>query len=354
MFHAKCRTNVCEKSEGGEDELFPFLEGSGSETSSSHAKSQSRHRSPTGTVLGERARRNLPSLTSCALLAVNAMLLIALVIPGSIKPAEVEQLQGWVRPDSIYGLIHVAKVGGTSINGELASHYERVCGNKGYSYDFLEHNKREAEKAESGQSVRDFISKLDPTHNRGNPFSGWMEEIGFDDCDYIALEKPAKYWLEKFAMMGPMELHLPCREPLNHLMSQINMFSKVPFDCEVEDLRSYVIRRVSHSFVDMRFQPIILESPNITVKCFDPMPPRAYVEYMGSILQRKRFESKYVHRDMNSKRNKESECIWNQTEEFQAQVRQILREEYFYYEFCDSCMGSADELPLDHYKSTFP
>ena len=35
-----------------------------------------------------------------------------------------------------------AKVAGTEINGELASHYERVCGNKGNSYDVYQLNQR--------------------------------------------------------------------------------------------------------------------------------------------------------------------------------------------------------------------
>ena len=42
---------------------------------------------------------------------------------------------GWVRPDVVYGHVHMAKTAGTEINGELAMHFERVCGNKGYSYD---------------------------------------------------------------------------------------------------------------------------------------------------------------------------------------------------------------------------
>ena len=33
--------------------------------------------------------------------------------------------------DIIYGHVHVAKTGGTSLNGMLANKFERVCGNKG-------------------------------------------------------------------------------------------------------------------------------------------------------------------------------------------------------------------------------
>ena len=38
-------------------------------------------------------------------------------------------------PPILYGHVHVAKTGGTSLNGILANTFERVCGHKGYSYD---------------------------------------------------------------------------------------------------------------------------------------------------------------------------------------------------------------------------
>ena len=38
---------------------------------------------------------------------------------------------GYVPYDKIIGHLHVAKTAGTEINGELAAHYERVCGHKG-------------------------------------------------------------------------------------------------------------------------------------------------------------------------------------------------------------------------------
>lgn len=33
--------------------------------------------------------------------------------------------------EKIFGHIHIAKTAGTEINGELAAHYERICGHKG-------------------------------------------------------------------------------------------------------------------------------------------------------------------------------------------------------------------------------
>ncbi len=37
----------------------------------------------------------------------------------------------YTRYDKIIGHLHMAKTAGTEINGELAAHYERVCGHKG-------------------------------------------------------------------------------------------------------------------------------------------------------------------------------------------------------------------------------
>jgi hypothetical protein len=65
-----------------------------------------------------------------------------------------------------------------------------------------------------------------------------------------------------------------------------------------------------------------------------------YVEYMSNILQRKRIELEYFHRDTNKSRG-----IWNAGEDFQGRLRSELME-FEYYKLCDECMGLDDELPL--------
>ena len=42
-----------------------------------------------------------------------------------------ETTLGYVRYDKIIGHLHFAKTAGSTVNGELAAHYERVCGHKG-------------------------------------------------------------------------------------------------------------------------------------------------------------------------------------------------------------------------------
>lgn len=70
-----------------------------------------------------------------------------------------------------------------------------------------------------------------------------------------------------------------------------------------------------------------------------------YVEYMSNILQRKRIELEYFHRDTNKSRDKSQDCIWNAGEDFQGRLRSELME-FEYYKLCDECMGLDDELPL--------
>ena len=58
---------------------------------------------------------------------------------------------GWGRNGSsatssppLFGHVHIAKTSGTSLNGNMSLHFERVCGNKGYSYNAYQSNPRRA------------------------------------------------------------------------------------------------------------------------------------------------------------------------------------------------------------------
>lgn len=68
----------------------------------------------------------------------------------------------------IFGHFHMAKTGGTDLNGELALRFERVCGNKGYSYDAFQANLRFNNSASHKLwRQHDSISKLYQNFNRG-------------------------------------------------------------------------------------------------------------------------------------------------------------------------------------------
>ena len=110
------------------------------------------------------------------------------------------QGEGWVRPPAVCGLVYDAKTAGTKINGELANHFKRVCGNKGYSYNALRTNKQYVTTIEKKDgrlnNARKGVKHIDGDScgllhkgaDHGDVPIPLVEEIGFDDCDYVALE----------------------------------------------------------------------------------------------------------------------------------------------------------------------
>ena len=140
--------------------------------------------------------------------------------------------------------------------------------------------------------------------NRGKVPNAFMNEVGYEDCDYIAREGGASLW-KHYTKKWKMELHVPCRDPLSHLMSQWNYRHK-SFKCvnstggvreEINTCMVFV-----HRFTNEAFD----SDPNVTLKCFNPVPPSKYVNYMGTILQLKRLESKYMQHETNKPRDKNS------------------------------------------------
>lgn len=251
---------------------------------------------------------------------------------------------GFIPYDKIFGHVHMAKTAGTEINGELAAHYERVCGHKGYSYDAVQMNKRDEEwaKAHRGQvTVKnggpDIISEKYEQYSRGRVPPLVMKEIGFEDCDYISMETSWMIW-KSVAKVWPLELHVPCRDPLEHLMSQCNhRYHK--FNCGAKNLRDEVKRCLLDP---ERFDAQLARLDKVSLKCFSAVPMEPYLEYMDQFLQRKRVETPYVHRDSNKPRHKDQECIWkNQTTA--DRVLEILYT-YDYYHWCRDCMGSEHDL----------
>jgi hypothetical protein len=89
-------------------------------------------------------------------------------------------------PPMIFGHVHMAKTAGTEINGQLAQRFERVCGNKGNSYDAISYNERVGSGLEVGDTSwkrkPDMISKLfKKDYNRGSIHWDAMKEVGFHD-----------------------------------------------------------------------------------------------------------------------------------------------------------------------------
>lgn len=144
------------------------------------------------------------------------------------------------------------------------------------------------------------------------------------------------------AKIWPLELHVPCRDPLKHLMSQCN-HQHLVFDCEASDLREQV-RNCLTRFE--RFSTNLAQVQNLTLKCFNPIPIEPYLQYMDHILEKKRLETNYVHRDTNDPRHEENECIWN-SPLVAKRVLDILYD-HEYYQWCQDCMGSENNILLGH------
>lgn len=250
----------------------------------------------------------------------------------------------------IYGHVHLAKTAGSEINGELAARYERVCGHKGYSYDAYQLNKRVAKwkkqhpnELYTDYSLQDMTTKMVKGYNRGRIPADVQREIGYEDCDYVSAEVSFPFWkrivddLPKHPHFD-LELHVPCRSPVDWLMSMCN-HQKKQYNCK----HSVVEEAVEECLMEMnRFEQKPLRS-NTKLKCFNPIPIDPYLEYMGSILQPRRFVNEYLHKDTNTKRNKTEECIHSNST-LKAKVEDYLVKNVAVFKFCHECMGTKNDL----------
>lgn len=252
--------------------------------------------------------------------------------------------EGYIRPNMMFGHVHMSKTGGTTLNGILANRYERVCGIKGYSYDAYQANELALEKPGK-------VNASDNPRDKVILFGhGVMEEIGYEDCDYVSQERRWTFW-NRFSDFHdiPMELHIPCRNRIDHLMSQCNYLHE-KIDCDVDDHELY--SAVDSCFAYMnRYSDELLHLKNIHVKCYDfKKQYTSYIDYMDQRLQRRRLESKpYKRRETNLPRRKDRECIWSRPDVYHK-VDQYLLEQVPYYAFCQKCLGSEDDITREDEK----
>ena len=147
-------------------------------------------------------QRNIRILSKYATIAMFGLVCIALPnfvafkVKSTTTLSSYTTLQPIIHSNTTYGHIHMAKSGGTTLNGILALNYERVCGHKGYSYDYVQANKR-FKNSENWRSVSDSLTQK-KLYNRGRVPVDIMEEIGYEDCDWISQEVNWDFWLENF------------------------------------------------------------------------------------------------------------------------------------------------------------
>ena len=68
---------------------------------------------------------------------------------------------------------------------------------------------------------------------------------------------------------------------------------------------------------------------------------------MNDILQMKKLQSVYIQTETNVVRNKTAECVWGEDStsmELRDKITAYLIQNYDYYSFCDSCIGSERDL----------
>eukprot|EP00588_Corethron_pennatum_P025463 CAMPEP_0194323734 /NCGR_PEP_ID=MMETSP0171-20130528/25927_1 /TAXON_ID=218684 /ORGANISM="Corethron pennatum, Strain L29A3" /LENGTH=334 /DNA_ID=CAMNT_0039082445 /DNA_START=124 /DNA_END=1128 /DNA_ORIENTATION=- len=257
----------------------------------------------------------------------------------------------WTFNPVVYGLLLMTKTGSSDINGQLSMHFERVCGAKGYSYDAYNANdryRRGIKKLKAGEiyDAGDIYSKIDKRYNRNNVPFQYMKEIGFEDCDYVALEAEAIEWDRNFGTwFKPMELHVPCRDPLDLFMSMCD-HQGIKFSCKQkfqEEVNECLIG-------GERFVMSQLTNDNINLKCFGaPSRHGDYLDHMAERLQRKSFSTEYIHRGPTLPRSKNGECVWKQNGKYHERLQDHLKNKTdfkYYFKFCDECMVSENNLLL--------
>jgi hypothetical protein len=292
----------------------------------------------------------------------------------------------YTRPNITFGHVHIAKTAGTTLNGELSLRYERVCGHKGYSFDAIQHNQRIQDlqqrlsrKGVGIYGVKDSVTTVKQGFNRGRVHEAIMWERGLEDCDWISIEDGGWQSWERHLhrtnvihQNNKLELHVPCRDPLEHLLSQCN-YKQIRFQCDLETNPRQSIVKVGMSsafkapqggvknsaaltteqqidacMIAMgprgRFHHNLTLVPNFELKCFDFSLHDKYIDYMGRFLQQRRVVKPYEYRSSGPSRHKEKECLLNAPEDYKQRVRNYLIERYHYYQFCDKCMGSPNDL----------
>jgi hypothetical protein len=271
---------------------------------------------------------------------------------------------GWVRPDTIFGHFHIAKTAGTTINGALANRFERVCGHKGNSYDYHQYQKNlrfdmvENETAairwwmSKTPGLKGTVKALDALYNRGRVPLDILNYIGYEDCDYISAEFPMPFWKQFKNNHTQIEAHVPCRDIFEHFLSQCN-FRHIKFDCSLfaNDNIAKIRHEIGKCLVfPNRFRARSIrdyKKANFRFKCFDPMPPSRYIDYMANILQERRYVPQDdLKRETNRKRKREEECVWKMSQTQKDLLAKLLKKEWDLYAYCEECMGSEDELVL--------
>lgn len=252
--------------------------------------------------------------------------------------------------DKMYFYVHLAKIGGSTINGMMANTYEKVCGNKGYSYKAYQANEQAKEAAanlKGGVLMMDKHGGLD----RSTPPE--MKEWGYEDCEWMADEGFVGNWKKPAAVFREhgwdYEFHVACRDPIDHLLSMCNAGqTHFIINCDGTDEEFYrMIDKCAYKVkLKKRFSAEYEETFPGKIKCLDFKKQfTTYIDFMGDgKLQKRRIISEpFVQREVNDPRDKEAECLLHNPAAYDK-AKAYLLETFYYYQFCQSCLGTKDDI----------
>ena len=145
-------------------------------------------------------------------------------------------------------------------------------------------------------------------------------------------------------------MHVPCRDPIDHLMSQCNYaepsgkFVKQDLNCDAATDEEY-FASVRSCFVYLKDRYNHALEKHFDMKCYDFKNQfGGYMDYLSEKLEDRRYETEeYIRRETNDPRDKESECIWKRPDLLEK-TRDYLINNVDYYEFCDKCLGTENEI----------
>mmetsp|Transcript_4768 Transcript_4768/g.10349 ORF Transcript_4768/g.10349 Transcript_4768/m.10349 type:complete len:300 (-) Transcript_4768:3575-4474(-) len=247
----------------------------------------------------------------------------------------IESSNGKDTPE-IFFHVHLAKTAGSTVNRAVARRYYGVCGHKGYSFSQnLEDTVRERTDARfAGYG----LDRVHPTR---------MKIWGFHNCAFISHETGADAFtkvvrLDTFQNVTKTGI-IPCRKPVDHLLSQCNMkginvtnlVSNNSSCPEIISSCSLAWDRYSDSLLDV-FDRIIL----FRYDDFDPLIARLDRTMPRRVIA---LADTYYYRS-NRPRNTQNENFGISCPI--STLREHLMRSWSYYRLCDNLLGEASYIEL--------
>ena len=259
---------------------------------------------------------------------------------GNVTGVENESQRG---ENLVYGHIHIAKTAGSTINRKFSLFFDNVCGNKGHSFDAIRvhdrHRRGGRGDVKSNHSAHSHFFHSQ-AQVRPSFLQKRMDEIGYEHCDWISHEISWQFWRKFSSWPAKVQIHLPCRDPVDHIVSHIMSVlnhQKKRFQCDRTWKRQIDSAMRSYS---NRFSKQMLKIDNLDLKCvrFHHLIDGTYFKFMQSKLQERRVKRPitrlYYH--TNIKRNEKAECVWNDKKLLQNMTAYMISKGD-YYNFCSSC-----------------